>query len=201
MTQRRQWHPTPVLLPGKSHGQRSLVRYSPWGREESDTTEQLHFHVSLSCIGEGNGNPLQCSCLENPRDTGAWWAAIYRSHRVGHNWSDLAAATIIMTNEESLWPYELKLKPFLQFSSVQSLSCVRLFAAPWIAARQASLSITNSWSSLKLMSIESVMPSSRLILCRPFLLLPPIPPSIWVFSNESTLRMKWPKYWSFLTTY
>ena len=201
MTQRRQWHPTPVLLPGKSHGQRSLVRYSPWGREESDTTEQLHFHVSLSCIGEGNGNPLQCSCLENPRDTGAWWAAIYRSHRVGHNWSDLAAAAIIMTNEESLWPYELKLKPFLQFSSVQSLSCVRLFATPWIAARQASLSIRNSRSSLKLMSIESVMPSSRLILCRPFLLLPPLPPSIWVFSNESTLRMKWPKYWSFLTTY
>ena len=74
---RRQWHPTPVLLPGKSHGQRSLVGCSPWGREESDTTEQLHFHFSLSCIGEGNGNPLQCSCLENPRDRGAWWAAIY----------------------------------------------------------------------------------------------------------------------------
>ena len=74
---RRQWHPTPVLLPGKSHGQRSLVGCSPWGCEESDTTEQLHFHFSLSCIGEGNGNPLQCSCLENPRDGGAWWAAIY----------------------------------------------------------------------------------------------------------------------------
>ena len=75
--QRRQWHPTPVLLPGKSHGWRSLVGYSPWGRWESDTTERLHFHFSLSCIGEGNGNPLQCSCLENPRDKGAWWAAIY----------------------------------------------------------------------------------------------------------------------------
>ena len=74
---RRQWHPTPVLLPGKSHGRRSLVGCSPWGREESDTTERLHFHFSLSCIGEGNGNPLQCSCLENPRDRGAWWAAIY----------------------------------------------------------------------------------------------------------------------------
>ena len=70
-------HPTPILLPGKSHGQRSLVGCSPWGREESDTTEQLHFHFSLSCIGEGNGNPFQCSCLENPRDRGAWWAAIY----------------------------------------------------------------------------------------------------------------------------
>ena len=72
-----QWHPTPVLLPGKSHGQRSLVDCSPWGHEESDTTERLHFHFSLSCIGEGNGSPLQCSCLENPRDGGAWWAAVY----------------------------------------------------------------------------------------------------------------------------
>ena len=70
------WHPTPVLLPGKSHGQKSLVGCRPWGLEESDTTERLHFHLSLSCIGEGNGNPLQCSCLENPRDRGAWWAAI-----------------------------------------------------------------------------------------------------------------------------
>ena len=75
--QRRQWQPTPVLLPGKSRGQRSLVGCSPWGRYESDTTERLHFHFSLSFIGEGNGNPLQCSCLENPRDGGAWWAAFY----------------------------------------------------------------------------------------------------------------------------
>ena len=74
---RRQWHPTPVLLPGKSLGWRSLVGCSPWGRYESDTTEWLHFHFSLSCIGEGNGNPLQCSCLENPRDGGAWWTAVY----------------------------------------------------------------------------------------------------------------------------
>ena len=85
----------------------------------------------------------------------------------------------------------------VQFSSVQSLSCVRLFVTPWIAARQASLSITNSRSSLKLTSIESVMPSSHLILCCPPFLLPPIPPSIRVFSNESTLHMRWPKYWSF----
>ena len=74
---RRQWHPTPVLLPGKSHGWRSLVGRSPWGRWGLDTTERLHFHFSLSCIGEGNGNPLQCSCLENPRDREAWWAAVY----------------------------------------------------------------------------------------------------------------------------
>ena len=75
--QRRQWHPTPVLLPGKSHGWRSLVGYSPWGCYESDMTERLHFHFSLSCTGEGSGNPLQCSCLENPRDGGSWWAAVY----------------------------------------------------------------------------------------------------------------------------
>ena len=73
----RPWHPTPVLLPGKSHGWRSLVGCSPWGCKELDTTEQLHFHFSLSCTGEGNGNPLQCSRLENPRDGGAWWAAVY----------------------------------------------------------------------------------------------------------------------------
>ena len=74
---RRQWQPTPVLLPGKSHGQRSLVGCSPWGHEESDMTKWLHFHFSLSCIGEGNDNLLRCSCLENPRDEGAWWAAVY----------------------------------------------------------------------------------------------------------------------------
>ena len=74
---RRQWHPTPVPLPGKSHGWRSLEGCSPWGRYKSDTTERLHFHFSVSRIGEGNGNPLQYSYLENPRDRGAWWAAIY----------------------------------------------------------------------------------------------------------------------------
>ena len=83
------------------------------------------------------------------------------------------------------------------YISVQSLSHVQLFVTPWIAARQASLSITSSWRLLKPMSIESVMPSSHLILCHPLLLLPPIPPSIRVFSNESALRIRWPKYWSF----
>ena len=81
-----QWHPTPVLLPGKFHGRRSLVGCSPWGRKESGTTEWLHFHFSLSCIGEGNGNPLQSSCLENPRDGGAWWAAVYG---VAQSWTRL----------------------------------------------------------------------------------------------------------------
>ena len=81
-----QRHPTPVLLPGKSHGWRSLVGCSPWGRWELGTTERLHFHFSLSCIREGNGNPPQCSCLENPRDGGAWWEAIYG---VAQSWARL----------------------------------------------------------------------------------------------------------------
>ena len=83
---------TPVLLPGKSHGRRSLVGRSPWGREELDTTERLHSHFSLSCIGEGNGNPLQCSCLENPRGGGAWWAAVYGVAWSRTRLSDLAAS-------------------------------------------------------------------------------------------------------------
>ena len=90
-----------------------------------------------------------------------------------------------------------KFSTYLSFSSVKSLSRVQPFATPWIAACQASLSTTNSRSSLRLMSFESVMPSSHLILCRSLLLLPPVPPSFRVFSNESTLRMRWPKYWSF----
>ena len=95
-------------------------------------------------------------------------------------------------------PFKLtKLRPYFSVQSVQSLSRVRLFATPQIAACQASLSITNSQSSLRLTSIKSVMPSSHLILCCPLFLLPPIPPSIRVFSNESTLHMRWPKYWSF----
>ena len=83
---RRQWHPTPVLLPGKLHGRRSLVGCSPWDHKESDTTERLPFQFSLSCIGEGNGNPLQCSCLENPRDGGAWWATVCG---VAQSWTQL----------------------------------------------------------------------------------------------------------------
>ena len=86
LSRRRQWHATPVLLPRKSHGWRSLEGCSPWGRWGSDTTERLHFHFSLSCTREGNGNPLQCCCLENPRDGGAWWAAVYG---VAHSWTRL----------------------------------------------------------------------------------------------------------------
>ena len=176
---RRQWQPTPVLLPGKSHGRRSLLGYSPWGHEESDTTERLHFHFSFSCTGEGNGNPLQCSCLENPRDGGAWWA-------------DLAAAAA----NRRLKSYHEKLKIFMAPSknpklpsqrdtkhiknqssmlkllvAVQLPSHVQLFATSWAAACQTSLSFIISWNLLKLMSTESMMPSNHLILCHPLLLL------------------------------
>ena len=93
--------------------------------------------------------------------------------------------------------WDLKIRCTIQFSSVQSLSRVQFFATPWIAALQASLSINNSWRQPKLMSIESVMPFSHLILCRPLLLLPSTLPNIRVFSNESALHIRWPKYWSF----
>ena len=98
---RRQWHPTPVLLPGKSHGWRSLVGCSPWGRYESDTTERLHFQFSLSCIGGGNGNPLQCSCLENPRNGGAWWASIYG---VTQSWTRLKRLSSSSSSKLDYYP-------------------------------------------------------------------------------------------------
>ena len=101
-TWRRQWHPTPVLLPGKSHGQRSLVGCSPWGHWGLDTTERLHFHFSLSCIGEGNGNPLQCSCLENPRDRGDWWATVYgvSQSRTWLKWLSSSSSIVGTLNED-----------------------------------------------------------------------------------------------------
>ena len=98
MERRRQWHPTPVLLPGKSHGRRNLEGCSPWGRWGSDTTERLHFRFSFSSIGGGNGNPLQCSCLENPRDRGAWWAAVYG---VAQSWTWLKR----LSSSSSIWKF------------------------------------------------------------------------------------------------
>ena len=108
---RRQWQPTPVLLPGKPRGQTSLLGYCSWGCKELDTTERLHFHFSLSCIGEGNGNPFQCSCLENPRDRGAWWAAVYgvaqsrtRLTRLSSSSSSICSLTLNTKAESfSLW--------------------------------------------------------------------------------------------------
>ena len=117
--QRRQWHPTPVLLPGKSHGWRSLVGCSPWGREESDTTERLHFHFSLACIGEGNGNPLQGSCLENPRDGEAWWAAVYgvaQSRTRLKRLSSSSSYSLLTVGWQKSWPEFVQTQLSLQVS-------------------------------------------------------------------------------------
>ena len=110
---RRQWHPTPVPLPGESHGWRSLVGCSPWGRKESDTTERLHFYFSLSYIGEGNGNPLQCSCLENSRDRGAWWAAVYGVAQSRTRLKQLSSSIVAVQQSESA--VCIHLFPFLDF--------------------------------------------------------------------------------------
>ena len=107
---RRQWQPTPVLLPGESHGRRSLVGCSPRGRKDSDMTERLPFHFSLSCIGEGNGNSLQCSCLENPRDGGAWWAAVYG---VAQSWTWLKWLSSSSSSSSSIQVFVIKITYFL----------------------------------------------------------------------------------------
>ena len=148
---RREWQPTPVFLPGESHGHSSLAGDSPWCCKELDMTEQL----TIVCFLMFTAALLTIVKIWKQPD--------------GHQ----------------------------QISSVQSLSRVQLFEIPWTIACQASLSITNSWSPPKLMSIESVMPSNHLFLCPPLPLLPSIFPSIRVFSNESVLRVRWPNYWSF----
>ena len=120
---RRQWQPIPVLLPGKSHGRRSLVGCSPWGGEELDTTGRLHFHFSLSCIGEGNGNPLQCSCLENPRDRGAWWAALYGVAQSQTRLKQLSSSS----RDEGGINWEIGINILTLVVVVQSLSSAELF--------------------------------------------------------------------------
>ena len=138
-------------------------------------------------LGEGNGNLLQYSCLENPMDRRAWWARVHGVTRVGHDLATKSPLNIYIC----IYIYSF-------FSSVQfSCSVMSESATPWTAAHQASLCITNSRSSLKLVSIESVMPSNYLIFCHPLLLSPSIFPSIRVFSDESVLCIRWPKYWSF----
>ena len=120
---RRQWHHTPVLSPGKSRGWRSLVGCSPWGHEESDMIGRLHFHFSLSCIGEGNGNPPQCSCLENPRDGGAWWAAVYGVAQSQKRLKWLSGSG--SSNLETGFPWYLS-------SKESSCQCRRCRLDPWI---------------------------------------------------------------------
>ena len=146
--------------------------------------------------GGCSSSPLQYFCLENSMDRGAWWATV---HEITKSQTLLSKIWVWTTDSGQFSEISVKSECGLQIpvSSVQSFSRVLLLATPWTAARQASLSITNSRSLLKLMTIESVMPSNHLILCRPLLLLPSIFSSIRVFSNESVLCIKWPKYWSF----
>ena len=144
---RRQWHPTPVLLPGKSHGRRSLIGCSPWGREESDRTERLHFYFSLSGIGEGNGNPLQYSCLENPRYSGAWWAAVYGVAQ-SRRWLKWLSSRHYFANKglssqnygfssSHVWMWELDYKETYHWKTdAFELWCWRrLLRVPWTAKR------------------------------------------------------------------
>ena len=150
----RKWHPTPVLLPGKSHGWMSLEGCSPWGRWGSDMTEWLHFHFSLSCIEEGNGNPLQCSCLENPRDGASWWAAVYgvAQSRTWLKWLSSSSVELLKLRHALqvriisfiFWiPYsQMHTNTYTQIVVVvHLLSHVQIFATSWTVAYQAPLSI------------------------------------------------------------
>ena len=132
---RRQWHPTPVLLPGKSHGQRSLVGCSLWGLIESDMTERLPFHFSLPCIGEGNGNPLQCSCLENPRDSRACWAAVY-----GITQSRTWLKPLSSSSSRKIWRSPnlqyLRMWSYLEIGLLKILSKMKPFWITWITLIQ-----------------------------------------------------------------
>ena len=118
LLRRRQWQPTPVLLPGKSHSWRSLVGCSPWGHKESDKTKRLPFHFSLSCIGEGNGSPLQCSCLENPRDRRAWWAAVHGVAQSRTRLKRLSSSSI------GFFFFSSTIIFFLEFCFVFTFSCL-----------------------------------------------------------------------------
>ena len=122
------------VLPGKSHGWRSLVGCSPWGHEESDTTERLHFHFSLSFTGEGNGNPLQCSCLENPRDGGAWWAAVYGVTQSPTRLKWLSSSSRVQGTEQwavckASWPLVSACGSHYSFSCFTSLLLIKLLAS------------------------------------------------------------------------
>ena len=190
---RRKWQPTPVFLPGESQGRGSLVGCCLWVRTESDMTEVTYQHGIVGRTWEGIHGP-------SLSEQNTWYMTLFLFSTVL-----LSPKIKYSTNFfgfTTLWEYlhwtvmKLRLWVFLHYS-VQSLSHVQLFVTPWTAAHQASLSITNSQSPPKPTSIELVMPSNHPVLCRPLLLLPSIFPSIRVFSNESAVRIRWPKYWSF----
>ena len=206
-----------MFLPGEFPGQRGLVGYSPQGCKEPDMTKRLtdtHLRfwdpfLKAVILNKGMGvteghEPGITIKIKSYYCLGRFfrfhmfslphWPLI---HLQGEGlYTEKSLGCFTMLTMYPLLPSLISTSPEC-FSSVQSLSCVWPFVTPWTAAHQAFLSITSSQTSLTLMSIKSVMPSSHLILCRPLLLLPPLPPSIRVFSSESALRMRWPKYWSF----
>ena len=204
--QRRQWHPTPVLLPGKSHGQRSLVGCSPWGREESDTTERLHFHFWLSCIGEGNGNPLQCSCLENPRDGGAWWAAVFgvAQSRTRLKWLSSKCIYSVGLNSLSAWiviptvlavarahrlvAYRLELSCLFNLNELHKYVCVLTWKkleriALGFHLQPSSSYILGNFSNL----IHSTIPYMEMNSEHIFLAIIPVLNSVSIQSNQTPL--------------
>ena len=151
MQRRRQWHPTPVLLPGKPHGWRTLVGSSPWGCEESHMTEQFHFHFSLSRIGKGNGNLLQCSCLENPRDGGAWWAAVYG---VTHSWTRLKRLSSSSSKDAD--SYSISSANFICFSKPETgpRTCFNKFPYPRQAIHWPHLRKKCSRAGIRFLTIK-----------------------------------------------
>ena len=199
---RRTWQPTPICLPGESHGQKSLAGSGPLGHKSQTQLKWLSMHTLVP------GTELLWPC-------NFWSGRGERKIIIGpikHTWDDAKEVTLgpwrasgwgwlpEETTETGGW----NVSPTPNFTEgrragqlVQLFNRTQLFVTPWTAAHQPSLLITNSQGLLKLMSIESVMPSNHLILCRPLLLLPSIFPSIRVFSNESVLRIRWPKFWSF----
>ena len=148
---RRQWQPTPVLLPGKSYGRRSLVGCSQWGPTESDTTERLHSHFSLSCIGEGNGNPLQCSCLENPRDVGASWADIYgvTQSRTRLKWLSSSSSRL------DLLAVQGTLKSLLQHHSSKA-SVISFLYSPTLTSIQYYSLCFSSWQNRRHITLLAI---------------------------------------------
>ena len=195
--QSRRWHPTAVLLAGKSHEWRSLVCCSPWDREESDTTERVPFHVSLSCIGEGNGNPLQCSCMENPREPGG--LPSMGSHRVGHNWSDLAAVaavTVEFTGTKYIY--------IVVHVSPSSIPRIFHFPTKMLAPLRAILfffAITNHVVSILCISLGAYCASSScgdLYLCVQLLSLVQMFATPWTIVHHASLSMELSRqqYWS-----
>ena len=191
---RRKWQPTQVFLSGKSSGQRSLAGYSPWSHKESDTTEATHELLQSQDDIEPEHKSISCGSREEEI---SFQSREWERNRSTHRSVILMDIPVLLSSWGHLRDLEQGILGEKWVVIIQSLSRVQLFVTPWTAAHQASLSITLFWSLLKLMSIESVMPSNHLIFCWPLLLQTSVFPSIRVFSNESLLPIRWPKYWSF----